>query len=175
VNAVEKEKRHRQKALLRRCEYLARRRHPYSDEWWTPPAIVKRLGKFDLDPCAGPCSSHARRNNRRANGLTLRWTGRVFLNPPYSNVHDWLERFQAHGNGIVLVNARCETLWYQRLAAGASAILFPKGRISFLGPRRSAKRPPVGSALIAYGAKNAVLLARSGIDGLFVRPWGGRK
>jgi hypothetical protein len=63
------------------------RREPYDDEWYTPPDLVKSLGSFDLDPCAGPMR-HAKRNLRRK-GLSAAWRGRVWLNPPYSTVHLW--------------------------------------------------------------------------------------
>ena len=26
----------------------------YSDEWYTPPEIIRALGEFNLDPCAAP-------------------------------------------------------------------------------------------------------------------------
>lgn len=143
----------------------------YSDEFYTPPAIVQPLGAFDLDPCAGPTSHLARRNIRPpGDGLKARWQGRVWLNPPYSNIYDWIAKFQAHANGIILVNARCETRWWQQLAAGADAILFPAGRIKFFRPNKPCASPPVGSALIAYGPANATALQQSGIRGIFLQP-----
>ena len=95
----------------------------YSDEWYTPPRIVSALGPFDLDPSAGPMN-HAARNIRHPEecGLSVEWSGRVWLNPPYSNVHEWLAKFVAHGDGITLVNARPETQWFQRLVANAAAV-----------------------------------------------------
>src|ERR1035438_10355266 len=62
----------------------------YSDEFYTPDPIVDALGAFDLDPCAGP-KSHAKRNVRKPEcGLTMDWSGRVWMNPPYWRIHDWL-------------------------------------------------------------------------------------
>lgn len=88
------------------------------------------------------------------------------MNPPYLEIHDWLEKFQAHGNGVALLNARCETKWFQSLASGADALLFVKSRIMFKRPSGNEGHPPVGSVLIAYGPENAIALKQSGIPGL---------
>jgi hypothetical protein len=66
---------------------------PGSTVWLTPPAIIDALGgwqSFDLDPCAAPEPrpwQTAQHMNARtdANGLAIRWTGRVWLNPPYTS------------------------------------------------------------------------------------------
>lgn len=139
----------------------------YSDEWYTPPRIVNALGTFDLDPAAGPMN-HAARNIRHPEecGLSAEWMGRVWLNPPYSNVHEWLTKFIAHGNGITLVNARPETQWFQRLAAEASAVHWLRGRIQFDMPAGPSKHPTVGSVLVAYGEANAAALLASGLPGI---------
>lgn len=157
-------------ALKSRGHYLAGRVTAYSDEFYAPRTITRALGEFDLDPCAGP-SRHARRNIRAPrDGLAAPWSGRVWLNPPYSNIHDWLARFVEHGNGIALVNARCETKWFQRIARHASAILFPAGRIEFERPGKTESHPPCGSALIAIGKRNAGALFSCGIEGLALVP-----
>jgi len=140
----------------------------YSDEWFTPCRIVQPLGIFDLDPAAGPMN-HATRNFRAVHGedgLALPWEGRVWLNPPYSNVHLWLEKMAAHGNGIALVNARPETQWFQKTAAGATALLFLKGRIKFLRPDSEPTNPTVGSVLVAWGEDNYAALRSSALPGL---------
>jgi hypothetical protein len=141
----------------------------YSDEWYTPTRIVSALGPFDLDPSAGPMS-HAARNIRAPMecGLSQDWAGRVWLNPPYSNVHEWLVKFIQHGDGIALVNARPETQWFQELAGKASAVLWLKGRIQFDMPEGPSKHPTVGSVLVAYGERNASALLSCGLPGVFM-------
>jgi hypothetical protein len=143
-------------------------RMPYSDEWFTPPQIVKALGMFDIDPCAGPMD-HARKNIRRPDcGLSVKWNGRVWLNPPYSDVNLWLDKMIAHGNGIALVNARCETNWWQNTVRHCNAVLFVKGRINFTVDGYTVKkRPTCGSCLVAFGEANALALKNSGIPGIF--------
>jgi hypothetical protein len=150
------------------CASSVIRLRSYSDEWYTPAHIPAALGRFDMDPCAGPSSSHATRNVRLPeDGLKVPWSGRVWFNPPYSNLYDWLALFQAHGNGIALVNMRCETIWFQSLASHCDGLLFLKGRLAFEDARgNSGNCSTVGSVLVAYGKRNARALARSGLPGL---------
>jgi len=147
------------------------RRGEYSDEWYTPPSLVERLGPFYTDPCAGPMK-HAQNNLTRADdGLRQPWVGRVWLNPPYSNIEEWLEKFVAHGNGIALVNARPETQWFQTLCVNASAVLWLRGRIRFLNHNQTKGNSTVGSVLVAYGNLNADALYKSGIPGVVMKVW----
>jgi len=138
----------------------------YSDEWYTPPALVASLGLFDLDPCAGPMT-HARENWRH-DGLARAWFGRVWLNPPYSDVRTWLTRMVEHGNGIAIVNARPETQWFQSTVASADAVLWILRRVEFLRPDGTTKHTPVGQVLIAWGARNVDALESSGLSGLYM-------
>lgn len=144
---------------------------PYSDEYYTPDYIPAALGHFDLDPAAGP-KSHATVNIRLPqDGLKIAWGGRVWLNPPYLDIEPWLEKFARHGNGICLVNVRCETRWFQELIASASLALFLRGRIKFTRPNgQVATNPPTGSVLVAYGQTNAEALAGSGLKGMYLTP-----
>lgn len=141
----------------------------YSDEWYTPPHIPAALGLFKMDPCAGPVSHLALVNLRRpVDGLAEEWRGRVWLNPPYSNIFPWLAKLAVHGNGIALVNARPDTRWFQEAAGAADGILFLKGRVKFYQTGREATQQSVGSVLLAYGAMNALALRTCGLPGLYV-------
>ena len=148
------------------------REEGYSDEWYTPPEMVAALGAFDLDPCAGPMRHAAENWGRDVDGLSREWRGRVWMNPPYSNVHEWLARFVAHGNGVALVSARPETRWFQKACAGASGVLWIRGRVEFMRPDGRTTHLPVGNALIGYGDQNGEALASSGLAGLMMRRWG---
>jgi ParB family chromosome partitioning protein len=56
-----------------------------TNEWLTPPFILKALGKFDLDPCASlqqPSKTATRQFTILDDGLNKVWSGRVWLNPP---------------------------------------------------------------------------------------------
>jgi hypothetical protein len=60
---------------------------PKTSEWYTPPWLVAAAAHllgikvFDLDPCAGQHTSHAKRGLSEG-GLETSWGGNVWLNPP---------------------------------------------------------------------------------------------
>lgn len=151
-----------------------------TEEWLTPPAIIRALGTFDLDPCAPvvrPWDTAARHYTIHDNGLTKNWGGRVWLNPPYSNqAIRWMRRMAAHGNGIALLFARTETkMFFETVWDAADAILFMRGRIVF---HYVSGAPALNSAgaptcLIAYGKSNVDALSASGIDGKLILLKGG--
>jgi hypothetical protein len=88
-----------------------------TDEWLTPPSIIRALGEFDLDPCSPitrPWPTAKNHYTINDNGLLLPWTGRVWMNPPYGNTMvNWLKKLANHGNGIALTFARTETVAFQ--------------------------------------------------------------
>ena len=62
------------------------------DEWLTPPELIHSLGVFDLDPCAPfnrPWNTAKRHYTILDDGLKKKVIGRVWCNPPYSNVDVW--------------------------------------------------------------------------------------
>ena len=89
-----------------------------SDEWYTPKEVLKALGRFDLDPCAPvrPLWPTAEvMYDRNMNGLSLKWEGRVWLNPPYSRplIEQFVRKLAEHGNGIALLFNRCDSKMFQ--------------------------------------------------------------
>ncbi len=109
-----------------------------TDIWLTPLDLISPLGEFDLDPC-GEIYHKTASTIYCENGLEKEWFGRVWLNPPYSEVEKWLEKLVEHGSGICLVFARIDTKWAQKIIPLADSVFFPKGRISFLRPDLSRK------------------------------------
>ena len=145
-----------------------------TDEWLTPPELIKACGEFDLDPCSPvgrPWDTANLHYTIREDGLKTPWRGRVWCNPPYGALAGkFLAKCAEHGNAVALVFSRCETEWFQENVWGkADAILFIKGRIRFYkitGERGGS--PGVGSVLIAYGAQNVEALENCGIEGKLV-------
>lgn len=137
-----------------------------TDVWLTPPEIIHALGGFDLDPCGAPPPRPWSTANRiyalpEEDGLALPWTGRVWLNPPYSDVERWLERLADHGRGTAICFARTDTRWWHALVFGrASAVLFLAGRPHFHRPDGSRAKGNSGGpiALVAYGDQDADVL-----------------
>lgn len=158
-------------------------------EWLTPPAVIAALGPFDIDPCAPivqPYPTARRVLTARDNGLTQKWNGRVWLNPPYANgvIEKWLARMADHDHGTALIFARTETeAFFRHVWERAAALLFMRGRINFhygepfvdekTGRRFDVGDRAVGNAgaptvLCAYGADDADVLAACSIAGQFV-------
>lgn len=138
-----------------------------SDEWATPPSLLRPLDRavdgFDLDPCSGAEDRTIADDvlDKDDDGLAHRWHGAVWCNPPYSDVADWLEkcRFEAESEVVetilVLVPARTSTQWFHRFAADATALCFIEGRLSFGDAENSA---PFPSMLVAFGDVSPELL-----------------
>lgn len=146
------------------------------DEWLTPPDIIKRLGSFDLDPCAPidrPWPTAKKHFTIEDMGLMQTWSGRVWLNPPYGKATGyWLDKLKLHGNGIALVFGRTDTSYFQEYVfKNADALLFMKGRIKFyhIDGTQSKENAGAPSVLIAYGQNNAKALLESRIPGALIR------
>lgn len=147
------------------------------DEWLTPPEIIRALGPFDLDPCAPinrPWPTAAKHYTILDDGLSQKWEGRVWCNPPYGpHTGTWLEKLREHGNGIAFIFARTETdVWFRHILGVADSVLFLQGRLYFHHVSGSQAKANAGApnALIAYGKENAAALIRSGIPGQCIRP-----
>lgn len=146
------------------------------EDWITPKYIIDSLGEFDLDPCSSltqPYLIGKVNYNRNDNGLEKEWFGRVFLNPPYGNKTGlWLEELSKHNNGIALIFARTETkMFFNCVWNNAEAILFLKGRITFVQPDGINGKFAAGapSCLIAYGKENSGYLETCKLEGKFVK------
>lgn len=144
------------------------------DEWLTPPELIHKLGLFDLDPCSPikrPWSTAHHHFTINDDGLSKKWHGRVWMNPPYGpKAGSWLNRLANHGTGTALIFARTETkFFFDHVWQRASALLFIKGRIRFYNvdgsPGRSTGGAP--SVLVAYGELDANMLQQSQIQGAY--------
>lgn len=148
----------------------------HTDEWITPPELLRDLGPFDLDPCAHPEQFY--RTAKRMvsppfDGLAFEWTGMVWLNPPFSQMRPWLSKLaqSKHAQGIALAAARTEVVkWFWPcIWESADAILFLRGRLHFRRPDGSRRRPDGkkwgnaghGSVLAAYGPAAAERLKKN--------------
>ena len=145
-----------------------------TDEWLTPREVISELGAFDLDPCSPvdrPWPTAERHFTLEDDGLSQCWSGRVWLNPPYSEVGRWIRRLAEHGNGIALVFARTETVWFQEAVfKKATGILFVRNRIHFCRVDGSPSKYNSGapSVLVAYGDMNAEAIRASDIRGTYL-------
>jgi phage N-6-adenine-methyltransferase len=130
-----------------------------SDEWPTPEWLVRQyaveFGPFDLDPAAAEGTGQAPLFFTMADdGLAQPWKGRVWLNPPYSQVGRWMVKAAgevAAGRAelvVCLVPARVDARWYRTAADVASVVRVLPQRVKFGGCKDSA---PFPSAVIVFG------------------------
>lgn len=147
-----------------------------SDEWYTPKELLDALGKFDLDPCApvNPLWPTATvMYDKRIDGLSQKWEGRVWLNPPYSRplIEQFVRRLAEHGNGMALLYNRCDSKMFQDIIfKKATAMKFLRYRIRFYRPDGTrGDSPGRGSILIAFGKENAEILKTCTIEGKYVQ------
>jgi phage N-6-adenine-methyltransferase len=112
-----------------------------SDHWSTPMETYRALDAefgFTFDPC--PLLS-------TENGLTRNWHGRVFCNPPYSKIGQFIRKGLAHlGFGdcellVFLVPARTDTAWFHDYVYGKAEVRFLRGRLRFGNAKNSAPFP----------------------------------
>ena len=138
-----------------------------NSEWYTPQAYVdavrEAIGGIDIDPCSCKAANGVVQAktfyDEADNGLSLEWPGRVFVNPPYGD--GTVDAFAAKLLGeiaagrttqaVFLVNNCTETKWFQSLISQASAVCFPRGRISFWSLEHKSKSPLQGQAVMYFG------------------------
>ena len=139
-----------------------------NNEWYTPPEFIAAartvMGGIDLDPASSAKANEfvqaPRYYTAEDDGLEQAWSGRVWLNPPYSG--DLVGRFAAKtvqairdgdiDQAVVLVNNATETTWFQLLACHAASIALPKGRIRYLDETGEPKQSPLqGQAFLYFG------------------------
>ena len=136
-------------------------------EWYTPSEYIEAartvLGAIDLDPASNDTANRVVRAAQiftsEDNGLTQRWDGRVWMNPPYA--YPLIEQFCAKlaesvtagtvPAAVVLVNNATDTAWFHELVRVAAALCCPLGRIRFWHPEKTACAPLQGQAFLYIG------------------------
>ena len=115
-----------------------------TDHWNTPEYLFKQLeeefGKFNFDPCP---------SNSKNNALMeMDWKGNVFINPPYSNVEEFLNKGLLElrkGNVtqlVYLIIPRTSTKYWNRYVMNfADVIYFIPYRLKFSNCKSSAPFP----------------------------------
>ena len=139
-----------------------------NDEWFTPADIIEAarltMGGIDLDPASNAVANALVKAelyySADDDGLTKKWTGRVWMNPPYSSklvplfcakLADEVVAGRTQ-QAVVIVNNATETKWFADLVSVASAICFSSRRVRFLTPEMEvAGSPNQGQAIVYVG------------------------
>jgi hypothetical protein len=136
-----------------------------SDDYYTPRWVFDRMRiRFDLDVCAPPGGVEwvpaDAYYDQEADGLATAWSGRVWMNPPYSKATPWVRKFIAHGNGVCLV-PHAKSAWHNTLWAAADGVTVPEAFFDFVGgPSGGSIMLPVWFA--AFGDECVDAIARLG-------------
>jgi phage N-6-adenine-methyltransferase len=145
------------------------------NEWYTPLEFIESaravLGTIDLDPASCEQANKTVGANKffseKDNGLSKKWKGNVWLNPPYAQplISDFAEAVSAKyesgeiNAACVLVNNATETKWLHRMLQSASAICLIRGRVKFIDKNGNPGAPLQGQVIIYFG--HAVELFKS--------------
>lgn len=138
--------------------------HQHSkDDWGTEQAFFDVCNgecPFDLDVCATTENSKCEFFlSPEMDALSMSWFGKVWMNPPYSQVAKFIVKLiqELEAGNIekawVLVAARTDTQWFQAASSYAGEIRFLKGRLKFEMPGAEGKKlnsAPFPSALMIF-------------------------
>jgi hypothetical protein len=156
-----------------------------SVEWYTPSLYVemarKVLGEIDLDPAS---SEHAQKTikaktffTREGDGLAQTWSGRIWLNPPYSmpGITEFANKMILSLSDIeaavMLTNSATDTEWFQTLASVAAGICFTNGRLRFETEEGPQNMPMQGQAFFYFGGNRKMFIeVFSPVGVIMVRP-----
>lgn len=127
-----------------------------TDMWETPQPffdVWNAKFRFDLDVCAtdenAKCAHYYTKEN---DGLSKRWVGTVWMNPPYGKeIIKWMKKaYESARDGdatvVCLVPARTDTAWWHDYAMKGD-ITFIRGRLKFGNAKNSA---PFPSAVVVF-------------------------
>lgn len=145
------------------------------DSWSTPDEYIDEaravLGTIDLDPATNAAAQGrigaTTHYTEADDGLSKAWSGKVWLNPPYSQPKctQFAEKLVAEfdaGNvteAILLVNNATDTKWMQPLLR-RFVCCFPEGRIKFVNERNEPAMSPRDAQVFVYLGKDPSTFVR---------------
>ena len=135
------------------------------DEYYTPKSLFDELKIiFDLDvaaPEGGPMHVPAVEYfDKESDGLTAKWFGNVWMNPPFSNATPWVLKFIDHRHGIALLPTS-KAAWFEKIWCEADAVTL-LNRIKFIYEGTREKQIFMPCMLFAFGQENTGALRRMG-------------
>lgn len=134
------------------------------DDFYTHHEIIecarRTMGGIDLDPASHPVANQVVKASKiytlNNSGLDRKWSGRVWLNPPFSQWSEWAGKVDVEWNSGRL-NAMCvlgatrtiTAKYFAPVRDQCRAACVQNGRIPFWGPK--AGTPDDGHAIFYFG------------------------
>tara|TARA_R110000751_G_scaffold301504_1_gene414139 strand:+ start:1074 stop:1532 length:459 start_codon:yes stop_codon:yes gene_type:complete len=132
--------------------------------WETPPDVFEfGCNLFNFTPKIDVCATNQDKKCEffiGENSLDKIWHKNFFMNPPYSNVKDWIRKayfshIKYNVSGLALLFAKTDTkVWHECILHGQAEVYFIQGRIKFFKNGVESKNPaPYPSAFVFWRAK----------------------
>jgi transcriptional regulator with XRE-family HTH domain len=132
---------------------------------WLAKALSEAVGGFDIDPCAATPDRRRARVKAKIllteadDGLSVPWTGRCFVNPPYSHrtarwVRKCFEEARRRCVVVALIPARPDSNYWHRFIAGHGDVFMLRGRLKFGDGKNAA---PFASSVVVWGADTEMI------------------
>ena len=143
--------------------------HDNDDEWYTPANVVEvcreALGGIDLDPASNAHANRVVKATRyftaEDDGLEQPWSGRVFLNPPYSKIagkREFIAKLaESYTSGAVtaatvVLSYDFSASWFEPLRGRYAAICLCRGRVQFYKEAPGdGHDPALGTSIVYLG------------------------
>jgi len=132
--------------------------------WETPPDLFEfGCELFNFRPEIDVCATAQDKKCELFIGedsLNKEWNRDFWMNPPYSNVKDWIRKayfshIKYNVSGLALLFAKVDTkVWHSCILHGQAEVYFIQGRIKFFKNGAESKNPaPYPSAFVFWRAK----------------------
>lgn len=134
---------------------------PSHTSWATPQWLFDSLNQlfhFELDVAASPHNAKCEKiYTEEQNGLTQKWEGMVFCNPPYGRgLGHWVEKAAVSAakddtTVVMLLPAYTSNSWWHEFVIPYGEVLFLRGRLLFNGIITGSIFPaPFSSAIVVF-------------------------
>jgi site-specific DNA-methyltransferase (adenine-specific) len=132
--------------------------------WETPPDVFEfGCNLYNFKPEIDVCATAQDKKCELFIGedsLNKEWNRDFWMNPPYSNVKDWIKKayfshIKYNVSGLALLFAKTDTkVWHECILHGQAEVYFIQGRIKFFKNGVVSKNPaPYPSAFVFWRAK----------------------
>lgn len=132
-----------------------------TDLWATPQHFFDTFNEhflFDVDVCASPENSKCPKYyTKEDDGLSHRWEGSCWMNPPYGReIGAWVQKaaessLKGLATVVCLLPARTDTAWWHDWVVPFGEVIFVRGRLKFGNAKASA---PFPSAVVIFRNSN---------------------